>query len=105
MIDVLKYLFTTYNIPLVTTKDIKLTNVATTSPEYPYMRTAYAQKLIGSSTSATKFMFCDTYIVMKGILEKRDVSYSKATVMQKYRDYAQTNSKLNGCEKGKVLKT
>lgn len=105
MIDVLKHLISTYNISLVTTKDVRFTNVATTSPDYPYMRTAYAQKLIWSSTSATKFMFCDTYIVMKGILEKRDVSYSKATVMQKYRDYAQTNNKLNGCEKGKVVKT
>ncbi len=105
MIDVLKYLLTTYNIPLVNTKDVRFSTVATTSTDYPYMRTAYAQKLIWSSTSSTKYTLCDTYIVMKGILEKWDVSYSKATVMQKYRDYAQTNNKLNGCEKGKVVKT
>lgn len=105
MIDVVKYLISTYSIPLVSKKDVRFSNVSTTSPDYPYMRTAYAQKLIWSSTSTTKLMLCDTYIVMKGILEKWDVSYSKANVMQKYRDYAQTNNKLNGCEKGKVVKT
>jgi hypothetical protein len=41
---------------------------------------------------------------MKGILEKWPVTYTKATVMQKYRDYAVANDKLNGCEQGKVAK-
>ncbi|MEI7562243.1 MAG: hypothetical protein WCJ39_00530 [bacterium] len=46
MIDVVKYLISTYSIPLVSKKDVRFSNVSTTSPDYPYMRTAYAQKLI-----------------------------------------------------------
>jgi hypothetical protein len=60
--------------------------------------------MIGSSTNPTKLALCDTYMVMKGILEKRPVTYTKTNVLQKYRDYASTNDKLNGCVQGKVLK-
>ena len=68
------------------------------------MRTAYAQKLIGASTSTDNLALCDTYIVMKGMLEKWNVQYTAANVMSKYRSYAEANNKLNGCVKGAVLK-
>ena len=103
MIDMIKHLISTYNLPLVSQTDIAFTHVASTSPDYPYMRTAYAHRLIGLSTTSTKFALCDTYIVMKGILEKWTVT-SKTNVMQAYRDYAVANDKLNGCAQGAVLK-
>jgi hypothetical protein len=40
---------------------------------------------------------------MKGLLEKWDIVYTSATVMQKFRDYAKAQGVLNGCEQGKVL--
>lgn len=99
MIDMIKYLIKTYNVPLVSKKDVKFKYVSTTSPDYVYMRTAYANKLIGAGTSTDKLALCDTYIVMKGILEGRVLPASKASIMSKYRSYAETNNKLNGCVK------
>lgn len=104
MIDMIKYLIKTYNVPLVSKKDVKFKYVSTTSPDYVYMRTAYANKLIGAGTSTDKLALCDTYIVMKGILEGRILPASKASIMSKYRSYAETNNKLNGCVKWAVIK-
>jgi hypothetical protein len=102
--EMIQDLLTDHSIPLVTTKDVKFTYVSYSNALYPYFRTAYAKTLIGSSTSPEKLALCNTLIVMKGILEKWPVTYTKTTVMQKYRDYAVANDKLNGCEKGKVVK-
>lgn len=102
--EMLKALIAKYNIPLVTKKDVKFTYVSYSNELYPYFRTAYASALIGSSTNPTKLALCDTLIVMKWLLEKWPVTYTSATVMQKFRDYAVANDKLNGCEKGKVVK-
>lgn len=102
--DMLKALITKYNVPLMTSKDVKFSYVSYSNELYPYFRTAYASALIGSSTSPTKLALCSTMIVMKGILEKWPVTYTKATVMQKYRDYAVANNKLNGCTQGGIVK-
>ena len=102
--DMLKALITKYNVALVTTKNVAFTYVSTTNELYPYFRTAYASTLIGTTTNPTKLALCSTLVVMKGILEKWPVTYTKANVMQKYRDYAVANNKLNGCEQGKVVK-
>lgn len=97
--EMIKALISKYAIPLITKKDVKFTYVSYSNELYPYFRTAYASALIGSNTNPTKLALCDTYIVMKGLLEKRNVSYTKTTVMQKFRDYAVANDKLNGCKK------
>ena len=104
MLDMIKSLLAKYNIPLVTTTNVGFTYMSKTSPDYTYFRTAYSLKLIGSTTNPTKLGLCDTYIVMKWILEKWNITYTPATVMQKYRAYAQAQGVLNGCEKGKVVK-
>lgn len=102
--DMIKTLITNENIPLITTKDVKFYNVSYTNELYPYFRTAYGKALIGTTTNPTKLALCNTYITMKWMLEKWPVTYTKANVMQKFRDYAVANDKLNGCEQGKVLK-
>ncbi len=102
--EMIKALVTKYSIPLVTKKDVKFANVSYTNELYPYFRTAYASTLIGTTTSPVKLALCNTLIVMKGILEKWPVTYTTANVMQKYRDYAVANDKLNGCVKGAVVK-
>jgi hypothetical protein len=104
MIDMIKYLLEKYNIPLVTTQNISFTSMSKTSTDYPYFRTAYAQHLIWTTTSPSKLALCDTYIVMKWLLEKWNISYTSATVMQRFRSYAEAQGVLNGCEKGKVVK-
>ena len=102
--EMIQAIITKYNIPLITKQDVTFTNISFSNPLYPYFRTAYAKTLIGTTTSPVKLALCDTYIVMKGILEKWDVTYTKANVMQQYRNYATANDKLNGCVQGKVIK-
>lgn len=103
LIDAVSYLLKKYTIPLVTTKNVRFTYVSSTSPYYPEWRTAYANKLIGTSTNPTKYIICDSYIVMKWLLEKRDVTYTSSTVLNKFRAEAVKRDALNGCEKGKVV--
>ena len=63
--DAVVYLVKKYNIPLITKQDISFTYVTFKNPYYPEWRTAYANKLIGKSTNPSKYIICDSYIVMK----------------------------------------
>jgi hypothetical protein len=65
LMDAVVYLMNSYKIPLVTTKDISFRYVTSKNPYYNEWRTAYANKLIGSSTNPTKYIVCESYIVMK----------------------------------------
>lgn len=103
MMDAVIYLMHHYNIPLVTSKNIAFTYVSTKNPYYTERRTAYANKLIGSSTNPSKYITCDTYIVMKWLLEKWPVTYTSTTVRARFRAEAVTRNALNGCEKGKIV--
>jgi hypothetical protein len=63
--DAILYLIKKYNIPLVTKTDIHFTYVTTKNPYYNEWRTAYANKLIGTTTNPSKYIVCESYIVMK----------------------------------------
>ena len=104
MIDMLKHLIDANNIPLITTKDVRFVYMAQSDTDYPYFRTAYAKALIGSTTNPTKFALCKSYITMKGMLENWNVAYTKVNVLTQFRNYAEANDKLNGCEWNAVLK-
>jgi len=39
------------------------------SENYPYYRTAYDKKMIGKTINPEKELFCETYVVMKGLVE------------------------------------
>jgi hypothetical protein len=103
LMDAVIYLIKKYNVPLITSKDISFTYVTTKNIYYPERRTAYANKLIWKSTNPSKYIICDSYIVMKWILEKRPVTYTSATVLNKYRAEAINRNELNGCVKGKIV--
>jgi hypothetical protein len=103
LMDAVIYLIDRYNVPLITSKDISFTYVTTKNPYYSERRTAYANKLIGKSTNPSKYIICDSYIVMKWILEKRPVTYTSSTVLSKYRVEATNRNALNGCVKGKIV--
>ncbi|MEI6672183.1 MAG: hypothetical protein WCL02_02220 [bacterium] len=63
--DAVIYLLKKYSIPLITTKDISFTYVTSKNLYYNEWRTAYANKLIGKSTNPSKYIVCESYIVMK----------------------------------------
>ncbi len=103
IMDAVIYLIKKYNVPLVTSHDISFTYVTTKNPYFNERRTAYANKLIGKTTNPSKYIVCESYIVMKWILEKRGVKYTSATVLTNFRAEAVKRDALNGCVKGKIV--
>ncbi len=103
LMDAVIYLLKKYNIPLITKKDLTFTYVTTKNPYYAERRTAYANKLIWKTTNPSKYIVCESYIVMKWILEKRNVVYTSSNVLTKFRDEAVKRDALNGCVKGKIV--
>lgn len=104
IIDALKYLFKEYNIPTSTKTDVSFTYVAKSDAIYPIYRAAYERRMIGKSTNPTKMILCDSYIVMKWLLEKWNVAYNATNVTTQFRNEAVTRWLLNGCQKGKTVK-
>lgn len=103
LMDAVVYLIKKYNIPLITKKDMSFTYVSSSNEYYAQWRTAYASKLIGKSTNPSKYIICESYIVMKWLLEKWNVPYTASTVLSKFRAEATKRGALNGCEKGKIV--
>lgn len=103
IMDAVIYLIKKYNVPLVTKQDISFTYVTFKNPYYNEWRTAYANKLIWKTTNPSKYIVCDSYIVMKWLLEKWNVPYTSSTVLANFRAEAVKRDALNGCEKGMIV--
>lgn len=103
LMDAVLYLIDKYNVPLVTTPNVSFTYVTTKNPYYTERRTAYANKMIGKTTNPSKYIVCESYIVMKWLLEKWNVVYTSSNVLTKFRDEAVKRDALNGCVKGKIV--
>ena len=101
--DVIKTLMDQNDIVLKTVKNIKFTYVSTSSKDYAYYRTAYDKKMIGKAVNPNKRLLCETYIVMKWLVEGRDI-WSYFDIKKAYWDYAQSNEKLSTCEYGDSVK-
>jgi hypothetical protein len=63
--DAVIYLLKKYEMPLIIKKDINFTYVSFSNEYYPERRTAYANKMIGKTTNPSKYIVCESYIVMK----------------------------------------
>ena len=98
MIDAIKHLIKTNNIPLSTKKNTKFTHIATSDSNYPYMKTALEKRMIGSNTNPNMTVSCDIYMVMKGLAEER-ITVKTADVKGDYRNMAESKNALNGCTK------
>ena len=103
LMDAVIYLLKKNTIPLITKQDIYFTYVTFNNPYYNEWRTAYANKLIWKSTNPSKYIICDSYIVMKWLLEKWNVSYTSSTVLNNFWAEAIRRGELNGCVKGKIV--
>ncbi len=103
LMDAVVYLLKKYEIPLITTKDMTFTYVTTKNPYYAEWRTAYANKMVWKTTNPSKYIVCESYIVMKWLLEKRPVTYTASNVLTKFRAEAEERNALNGCVKGKIV--
>jgi len=103
LMDAVIYLLKKYDIPLNTKQDVSFTYVTFKNPYYNEWRTAYANKLIGKNTNPSKYIICESYIVMKGLLEKWNVPYTSRTVLNNFRAEAVKRDALNGCVQGKIV--
>ncbi len=103
IMDAIVYLVKKYDLPLATQHDISFTYVSFKNPYYNEWRTAYANKLIWKATNPSKYIVCESYIVMKWLLGKRNVPYNASNVLTKFWAEAVKRNALNGCVKGKIV--
>lgn len=104
LLESVVYLLQTHDTPLLTKKDVKFSSVSTTNPYYKYWYTAFKQWLVGQASSASSYVSCQTYFVLKGLLEKRDVQYTSNNVKTQFWAEAKKRDVLNGCVFGTILK-
>ena len=104
LLEAVVYLLQTHNTPLLSKKDITFYGVSATNQYYKYWYTAYKLGLVGSTSSPSTLISCQTYFVLKGLLEKWDLQYTPATVKTVFFAEAQKRDLLNACVFGKILK-
>ena len=103
-LSAIKHLIATYNIPLSKSKSSKFTYIDTTSPDYPYMKTALEKRMIGTAVNPNDIISCDVYMVFKGLALNWAIEKT-ANLKNDYRNVAENKGLLNGCVKGAKLTT
>lgn len=101
-LSAIKHLIATYNIPLSKSKSSKFTYVDTTSPDYPYMKTALEKRMIGTTVNPNDIISCDVYMVFKGLALNWAIEKT-SNLKNDYRNVAENKGLLNGCVKGAKL--
>lgn len=96
--QVLPLLLKKYSIPFATTKPaVTFQYISYSDSSYPYFKASYYKKLVGKTVKPDSIMKCKTLIVMKGILEGRNVSYTSATVFDAFWAEAVKREALGSC--------
>ena len=101
-LSAIKHLIASYNIPLSKSKSSKFTYVDTTSPDYPYMKTALEKRMIGTAVNPNDIISCDVYMVFKGLALNWAIEKT-SNLKNDYRNVAENKGLLNGCVKGAKL--
>lgn len=101
-LSAIKHLIATYNIPLSKSRSSKFTYVDTTSPDYPYMKTALEKRMIGTAVNPNDIISCDVYMVFKGLALNWAIEKT-SNLKNDYRNVAENKGLLNGCVKGAKL--
>lgn len=92
--DVIKYLLK--DEKLSTKTDLAFSYIWKSNPDYAYYRTAYEKKMIWKDLQPTKNLMCETYVVMKWLVEEWSV-WKYSDVKQAYWNYAKENWLLPNC--------
>ena len=101
-LSAIKHLIATYNIPLSKSKSSKFIYVDTTSPDYPYMKTALEKRMIGTAVNPNDIISCDVYMVFKGLALNWAIEKT-SNLKNDYRNVAENKGLLNVCVKGAKL--
>ena len=102
IIEAIKHLVKTYNIPLSKSTSSKFTYVSKSSSIYPYMKTALEKRMIWTTTNPDMIVSCDVYMVMKWIAEWWNIAKS-AELKENYWNVAESKWMLNWCTKWSKL--
>ena len=98
MIEAIKHLIKTYNIPLSKSTSTKFTHVSKSNGMYPYMKTALDKRMIWTTTDPQMIVSCDVYMVMKWIAEWWNITKSPE-IKENYWNVAESKGMLNWCTK------
>ena len=98
MIEAIKHLIKTYNIPLSKSTSTKFTHVSKSNEMYPYMKTALDKRMIWTTTDPQMIVSCDVYMVMKWIAEWWNITKSPE-IKENYWNVAESKGMLNWCTK------
>ena len=98
--DVIKYLLK--DEKLSTKTDLSFSYIWKSNPDYAYYRTAYEKKMIWKDLQPTKNLMCETFVVMKWLVEEWNV-WKYTDVKQAYWNYAKDNWLLPDCQYGEYL--
>lgn len=98
--DVIKYLLK--DGILSTKTDLSFSYIWKSNPDYAYYKTAYEKKMIWKDLQPTKNLLCETYVVMKWLVEEWNV-WKYSDIKQAYWNYAKNNWLLPDCQYGKYI--
>ena len=104
LLEAVVYLLQTHDTPLLTKKDATFYGVSATNQYYKYWYTAYKMWLVGKTSSPSTLVSCQTYMVLKGMLEKWNIQYTPSNVKTQFWAEAEKRGILNACVFGKTLK-
>ena len=96
IIEAIKHLIKTYNIPLSKSTSTKFTHVSKSNEMYPYMKTALDKRMIWTTTDPQMIVSCDVYMVMKWIAEWWNITKSPE-IKENYWNVAESKGMLNWC--------
>lgn len=94
---IIPYLIEQNQIPLSQKKNIAFDNFWENYKYYSQFKTAYYEKMIGRNIKPGWQMKCETWFVLRGIAEWRNVQYTSQTVFNAYRAEATKRGVVNWC--------
>lgn len=97
--QVIPYLIDTYNLTKRGANDFTFASIATNNVLYVPFNIAASYSMIGTTINPSGKVSCNTYLVLKGIAQDREVSYTWAP-QGAYRQKALELGQVNGCEDG-----
>lgn len=93
--DVVKFLLK--DTTLLKDTKVSFKNISKTNVDYPYFRTAFEKKMIGTDIQPNQKPSCETFVVMKWLAEWWNV-WTYSNIKQAYWQYASSNGKLPDCK-------
>ncbi len=100
--QIIPYLVKNYNLNKIGSKTFTFTTIGQENSLYPSFAIAASHSMIWSTINPSTKPSCDTYLVLKGIAQKRTVTYTGAP-QAAYRAKANELGQVNNCKAGNFV--